>query len=50
MQSERSGREILIDDLLKPERQPLKELVVICASAGNHGQGVAAGARLIGAP
>jgi len=49
-QSERSGREILIDDLLKPERQPLKELVVICASAGNHGQGVAAGARLIGAP
>jgi len=28
---------------------PARELTVACASAGNHGQGVAAGARLIGA-
>lgn len=48
-QSARVGREIKIDSFFAPDRVPMTALTVICASAGNHGQGVAAGARLIGA-
>src|SRR5512145_3688 len=48
-QSTRTGHEITIDSILKSDGTPMRDLVVACASVGNHGQGVAAGARLIGA-
>ena len=44
------GREVLAHELLTPEIRALfADLTVCCASDGNHGRSVAAGARLIGA-
>jgi diaminopropionate ammonia-lyase len=44
------GRSVLPDELLTPEIRALcSNLTVCCASDGNHGRSVAAGARLIGA-
>jgi diaminopropionate ammonia-lyase len=45
------GRKVAPDELTTPEIRALSAgLTVCCASDGNHGRSVAAGARLIGAP
>ena len=44
------GRKILPHEILSPDIRALSEdLTVCCASDGNHGRSVAAGARLVGA-
>ena len=44
------GRTLAIDELDKPEvRAIAATIVVVCATDGNHGRSVAAGARLVGA-
>jgi diaminopropionate ammonia-lyase len=44
------GRKVLPQEILTPEIRALSaDLTVCCASDGNHGRSVAAGARLIGA-